>query len=230
MTPTQRPHTSGDDPFGPDPLNTAKLDAELRPYLVDHRMGLSLKHPLVFQVPFYSWTVANRMLLMKQERLEQSIRAGDFGQALWWYERPYRMFVLRDWWLEGTITLEQLRAILPSAWIDTENEEEHRAGSLELFRAAGFTTDDPEAAAALHLEDPSTELTVYHGIEHAETERGIAWTLDPKVARFFATRFRREAKVVRGRVRGSDVLAYYRNRKEEEIVLDPTTVRDEVVA
>lgn len=205
--------------FGENPLDTEQLHPELKPYLSTiPTLGVCLRHPLVYQVPFCSWKTANVQLVEKRRRLRMAMDAGQWEQALWWYERPFRMSQLYEWFVDAEIGIETVREILPGAWMDTENEEQHRTSSLELFRAAGFVTDAPNK--------PEGRLTIYHGVENGESELGIAWTLSLDVARWFAQRFGRHDHILRGEIDADKILAYLVGRHEEEIVVDPLEVEN----
>jgi hypothetical protein len=83
----------------------------------------------------------------------------------------------------------------------------------------------------LDASDPLPEggtFTVYRGVENHPgalfppgDPRGVSWTLDPAVARIFASRFGRGGTVYRTTVRRSDVYAYIdgSGRGEKEVLL-----------
>ena len=67
--------------------------------------------------------------------------------------------LLRIWWENGKLTLEQLRELLPDVWCDVEFP--HNVFGmrywLKLFKTTGFVTDEPG------LVKPDEQLTVYRG-------------------------------------------------------------------
>jgi len=204
--------------INPDPDG---LVDELRDHLMDTGfMGLSLKHPLVFQVPFWSCSMANKALKFKRQEQRRKLEEGDWSGALWLFERPYRMAYLIEWWKEGSIPMEAIRKVIPSLWMDTEFPHQYRQGDLlGLFRAAGFLHD--------YEEDPRVlgeELTVYRGTGPDPQEVfGVSWTTDRAVAVMFALRFRR--KQGGGRIHRVDVpvnlvLGMFQGRGEAEVVVD----------
>jgi len=74
-------------------------------------------------------------------------------------------------------------------------------------------------------------LKVFRGGSPFTVKNGFAWTLDPKIARKFATTMGGRAAVsggvvVTGYVKPSDVLAYLTERGESEVSVDPRRVRD----
>ncbi len=71
-------------------------------------------------------------------------------------------------------------------------------------------------------------FTIYRGCSKKEIESGqlrISWTLDKKVAKFFAHKYWRnfdlDCQIIERVVVKSDVLAYFGGRKEKEILLIP---------
>lgn len=206
--------------FKGDPQNTNKLDPELKGWVRrDRVLGPCLKHPLVYQVPFFSWQHANHMFHEKKKYLEECMAANRFHDALWLYERPYRLTTLHEWWTTGTITKDQLREILPHAWMDTENSEEVQDISLEMFEAVEFVSDTDTTR-------PTGELIVYRGTQKKE-EVGIEWSLRCDVAEWFARRWVRpttQSWVTTAKVKGEHVLAYLTSRAEEEIIVNPKHV------
>lgn len=52
-------------------------------------------------------------------------------------------------------------------------------------------------------------------------ENGYSWTVDKKVAEFFANRFKQNGKVITRYVRPSAVMDYLTDRNEKEIILNP---------
>lgn len=94
---------------------------------------------------------------------------------------------------------------------------------LRLLDRLGFITNDPEAWEAL-----PQELVVHRAESGAvDRARGLSWTLDWRVAEKYATAD--GLPLVRGRVRKSEVLAYFSSDgdgwEENEIVVRRECVR-----
>jgi len=179
--------------------------------------GLMIHHPLL--VSFDSEpTRANALFAHKQGQYDDALAAHDWRRALTFLERPYRLSFLRLWWQSKIITVDILRSELPWVWVDAEPDDtEPRWRTLFC-----------QASKAGRLEDgaplPEGEtLTVYRG-QSPEDELGLAWTLDPATARFFARRFHAGGSILAGSVARSDVLAYLTGRGEQEIDVDPRKV------
>ncbi len=71
------------------------------------------------------------------------------------------------------------------------------------------------------LPDP---VVIYRGYLPRRNLRGYGWTLNRRCAEWFAVRLSDVGRVAEGRVARQDVLAYFNERKEEEILVDPANV------
>ena len=69
--------------------------------------------------------------------------------------------------------------------------------------------------------------TVYRGIGTESRENGISWTLDKEKATWFARRFS-EGYVIQGTVEKKDILAFFNDRKEKEVISSPRNVKEKV--
>ena len=63
-------------------------------------------------------------------------------------------------------------------------------------------------------------FTVYRGLQENAQEDGLSWTLSKDVAEWFASRFENDGEIIERKIYKSEVIAYFNDRDEEEIVLD----------
>lgn len=210
-----------EDFSGENSRDTKKLDEELKPYIYhDELFGTCLKHPLVFQIPFVSWKLANQSLAEKERKIQEYLAEGQYDLAIWLYERPYRLSTLYEWWVEGEISNDILRQLLPHVWMDTENPEQFGNAPLEMFEALGYVSDTNKV-----LEG---ELTIYRGTQ-SKDEIGIEWSLHREVAEWFARRWATPSTtswLMTAKVDADDILAYLVTRGEAEVIVNPEKVRD----
>lgn len=91
--------------------------------------------------------------------------------------------------------------------------------TVEIFRRSGFVTDGGEL--------PEGELTIYRGCRIPRHRLGTSWTLDAEQACFFAQRYGGPGTgvVYRACVTSSDVLGYFVSRNEDEVIVDPSSLR-----
>ncbi|MCZ8254664.1 MAG: hypothetical protein O9327_03130, partial [Polaromonas sp.] len=185
------------------------------------------RHPLVYSVPYSP--IQNKMLnasyLAKREMLAAAQRDGNLDKFIGLHERPYRLNAL----ITGARRIQDLsdeaywRAV-GFVWRDSENVHElwdtWRRVWVGGNRAAGvrgrehvMSRGDLDALQAM----PEV-FEVFHGEEHPN-RIGMSWTLDHDVAKWFAKRFQARGRVYKGRVRRADVIAYFTQRNEEEILV-----------
>ena len=62
-------------------------------------------------------------------------------------------------------------------------------------------------------------ITVFRGEGSKSTKNGMSWTLDRKVANFFANRFESKGKVVSKKIKPEQVLDYLPDRNESEVLI-----------
>lgn len=69
------------------------------------------------------------------------------------------------------------------------------------------------------------EVTIYRG-SYDDIRDGYSWTTSYDDAHFFANRFDKNGTIFEGIVRMSDILDYYNNRGEHEVLVNPRNVID----
>ncbi|KKN60711.1 hypothetical protein LCGC14_0529100 [marine sediment metagenome] len=213
--------------LGKDPLNVGKLHPELKACLVDGPFGPSIQHPFVHQVFFSSWKRANEMLEHKNTQVAKAIAEKRWGQVLWLYERPWRLDMLNEMWMNKTITRHELRTLLPRIWIDAELLGKRKALLLRLFKATGFVSDDAEKPNVQDYLVPGEAVTIYRGSAPAHAN-GLSWTRSPQIAAWFARRLNDEKTciVTAGEVLPEHVLGVFTGRGEDEVVVNPRHIKN----
>lgn len=193
-------------------------------------LGRILQHPLVFQVPFHSPALANDVYEKKKQALAEALAAEDWHTVVYLHERPHRTdalieFVLGDW-IEPLAHLNQeTRDLAASVWMDSENLHQNVEEWTELF--SGWEPGQPlilgdveEQAAFAALPEV---LTVYRG---DIDDGGWSWSLDPKVAAFFANRHGANAPLIQAKVAKRNVFGYLTGRAESEVLISEHAVYD----
>ncbi len=207
------------------------LDPELMPYLEENEIfGCALKHPLVYQVPFFPSSAfqVNDMYRAKTAAVATAMAEGDWPLVMWLHERPYRVNVVEA--ARTKLRPRKYWALLSACWRDSENIFEWGDATVRKLFAAKRTYREclMTQEERIKLADMLPRLSVYRGYKHPwGTKLGWSWTLDKAKAEWFARRFMHPIevpRVVRGLVARDDVLAYFLARGESEIVADPRTV------
>lgn len=205
-----------------------ELDDELKPYVTDGPVGKCLKHPLVFDPIAIVPGLANRRLYQKKQQLEKAVRKGDYRQALWLYERPYRMPMVLEW--QDEVDNDLLRELLVSAWMDTEFPFQYdQEELLAIFRRLR-PVSDVSGVDDKYLEHLKG-ATVYRGVGSPKYMLGFSWTKSAERAEWFAKRFRTNGAVYVVQIKSIDnILGIFEGRGESEVLLDPTTLKGIKVA
>lgn len=206
------------------------LDEELVPFLEPDSWGQSLRHPLVYQVPYNPMFArqCNEQLVSKKDSIAECMQTGQYAAIIWFYEKPYRFEVFQQ--MVPLFMDDEYWGILGQIWTDSENLHQNQEHFKEVFfpehlpwdtRRYMMTDED-----ARYLDQMPEELEVFRGY-NTGNRLGWSWTFSPSRAWWFARRFAdmqgtHEPAVVRGIIKKADVIAFmHEARGEAEIILDP---------
>ena len=220
------------DAFGPE-----DLDAELVPYLTDGRIGRVISHPLMVHVLYHEQMnkIINQGYRHKKAAVAEAREAGDWEKFVFLHERPYRIEALETVLFEDEVSdKDRIWPLIARVWIDSENIWQCLDQWVDIWNSEGHShsifMEDDEVATFTALPDT---ITVWRGVAHREAIEGMSWTVDKARAEWFAKRFAggegRTPLLVEGTVLKRDVLAYFSNRNESEIVAFPEDVHVENV-
>lgn len=231
LTPEQQAVLASLPSWMTDPV--PELDPELVPYLDEtgeySRMGWPMiKHPLVFAIPYTPGMNGryNAQLAWKKDCLVKYRAERNWSGYINAHERPYRMDAFRD--IEDEMTDAEYWENLAWMWRDSENIREQPDEWEELI-----TSDRPERERIMEDDEraalaamPDT-ITIYQG-HTEERDDGWSWTIDHKIAVWFARRFAAMEEsvpmITTAYVEREFVLAYFTQRGEDEILVDPEYV------
>jgi hypothetical protein len=201
--------------------STEPLHPDLVPHLYETDViGMVLKHPLVFSVPYTGPGHSNLMYEQKTLALGQALREKRWHTYVFLHERPHRIEALvkiqehlsdRDYW-----------ELVGGVWIDSENifqcidEWSETLGSPRKYRRHIMDADERRDLRAM----PET-ITIYRGCRREMNEDGWSWTTDRAKAEWFAKRHPwsdGNPLVIEATVPKKHVVAYFTGRNESEIV------------
>jgi hypothetical protein len=163
----------------------------------------------------------------------EPLARGDREGYLYRVPRPGRLPALLE--IVPELTDAEYWHLVGGIWTDTEMPHVNRALWLTLFTSKRGNRDqvmDAEGRAAVdRLPD---HIQIYRGaqLKHA---RGMSWTTGPDIAAWFATRWSATrfgftgAKVFTTTVEKRKILGYFRDRQEDEILIDPRRIRFEAL-
>jgi hypothetical protein len=116
-------------------------------------------------------------------RFGERLADEDWSAALALVRRTYRLEMLDRWWSQKRLGIDDLRTLLPNAWLEAEPDRELRW--WPLFRDAGYCGHPPPDV------DP---LLVYRGGQRDDTI-GMVWLRNLETARRAALRWPRAETV-----------------------------------
>ena len=214
--------------FAVDPKDYAKLaeaiakqneplHPDLAPYYEEDSFAM-LRHPLVYQVPFFSGGQANYQYEVKKKLVAEALEKENYQSFIWLHERPYRLQAFEE--IQENLNNRQYWSLLGQIWIDTENAWAH----LDLWREF-FSSDRENREWLMDWDEqmayaglPET-VTVYRGYQPGLNKDGISWTVKREKAEWFATRFGKKGKVLEKKVSKRDIIAVFTGRNEYEVVI-----------
>lgn len=209
------------DAFAPEDLHK-----DLVPYLTTDRVGRMISHPLMVHVLYHEQMnkTINEGYLHKKEAVATARASGDWERFVFLHERPYRIEALETVLFEEEVNdPNRIWPLIAGVWIDSENIWQCLDQWVNIWNTEGHShtvfMEDDEMATFNALPDT---ITVWRGVGHREAIEGMSWTVDKAKAEWFARRFAggegHTPLLVEGAVSKKDVLAYFSNRGESEIV------------
>lgn len=188
-----------------------------------------IQHPLVYSVPHLpnSNALVNRQYEQKKKAVEESFAEKNWNRYLVMHERPHRPTALAD--IASEMSDEDYWQNVGWVWSDSENIRELKfVWSLLLGSRRPKREQIMDEKDRLALANMPDELTIYRGCAIEDTQ-GLSWTLDRERAEWFAERNHnlsdQDTEVKVATVQKSDVIAYITRRNEEEIIVNPKSIK-----
>jgi hypothetical protein len=196
------------------------LHPDLVPYLEQSSEGwMMLRHPLVYQVPFFSNGSANAYYEQKKIAVEKATADKNYKQFVWLFERPYRVEAFIK--IADKLSDTDYWRLLSDVWIDTENQYAYLNEWKKLLASKRpnrhYMMGEEEDNI---LRSLSNQVTIYRGCQKGLNEDGLSWTLDKSKAKFFANRFGKKGIILERKVPKSDIMAVLLGRGESEVICE----------
>lgn len=161
----------------------------------------------------------------KEEVAKQIESITSINQLGYLLNKPYRLHFLSL--IERYINDSDLGTYINYLWTTVEvismDDEYSKRQLLKLLQRSDKEKlmDSEERRVYNSLPD---EVTIYRGVTdyNKENKRAFSFTLDKQVARYFANRFQTGGYVYECRLQKENIIAYFGNRSEQEIVVDYT--------
>lgn len=207
-----------------------ELDDELKPYIENFMAGMeSLRHPLVFSVPYFPQENARLNVALKQKRLmlQKAIEGQDWDSCIFLHERPYRLHAFTRF--ATKMSDQEYWKNLSQVYIDSENLFQAGARTVGLLLRSGRPgrSEFMSSEEITELANHSDPITIYRGQQKGR-KISWSWSLSETKAKWFALRFarpgNRSPELVKATCAKKDVLGLLLRRGEQEIVVDPRLV------
>lgn len=203
------------------------IDCPIRGRVIDHPLvNISLNDPGAIEI-------ANEGFAVLCRKVEQALDAGKWFSYLFLHRRPYRLDklieVIDDYYYD--YVPPKLWKVIGHVWRDTESVWTNKISWREIWEnedrsARKFAMSTYERK---YLARQPEQLIVYRGVEDKAFVEGFSWTLDRGRAEWFARRWGTgtgQCYVAAGQVGRGDIIAYFKDRKEREIVVFPENVKN----
>lgn len=207
-----------------------ELHEDLKPFLTTTDFGMKcIHHPLVVSVMHHELLNehTNKRYEYLKDEVEKCFENGDYDRYVFLHERPYRLNALIDVSEQDNDSREYWD-LVKSVYTDSENIHQNFSDWYEILTTKSNNKkqlmNSIERKALSFMGD---EITVYRGYNSKGSEYGLSWTYDKKIAEFFAKRFVNRGDsgtIAVGKVKKSDVIAYFSCRTEHELIIDPDNV------
>ena len=146
--------------------------------------------------------------------------------------KPYALTFLK--YAGPYLSKQDYSKILADAWMRSENPNNDPNVSQSKLISM-FKNADPRvlmsAEEQKELAGMADPITIYRGVtsRNADNIYAMSWTLEKKVAEWFATRFGEKGTVYQAQIDKAHVLALFHGRGEAEIVADPRFIDNPVI-
>lgn len=197
--------------------------------MIDGLSPIRVSHPFIEEgVSFNLKTgevinlIDDKEALKKEKELRlKRMRNMSPMQIAFCVSKPYRMLYLSLAF--PYLTKKERSKIMHEVWISVENINGNiNASQMEILKM--LRKCNPKYLMGREnyevYENLPDTFVVYRGLQENAQEDGLSWTLSKDVAEWFASRFENDGEIIEKIVHKTEVIAYFNDRDEEEIVLD----------
>ena len=235
-------------------LNTKEdLHPDLAECIEDAGFMVFVKHPLVVTTYFEMQNAfLNAQYENKKKAVAEAELTKNWETYIWLHERPFRLDAFLS--IRHHLGPKRYFRLLREVWTDSENPSVNKDIWLMLFNnpdIVEFPKDFIKASRSRYLMTPAerkvkVKLRIQHmgvsavrkptriyrgyhddGTGDIDGTDGLSWTLSYEKAEWFSTRLMVRgdtAMVVHGECDPDDMIGYFQDRGEDEVVIDPDKV------
>ena len=210
-----------------------KIDKTLLPQLCVHHPFLSSSVVNVKTLGLVD-VIENKEALKEYNKFnENQINIGDLYSIYTLIRKPYRLTFIK--YCEHQLSSKDLAELFADAWISTENPNQDVNCSIsyltKMFKKCNkqYLMQEEDYKVYKTLSD---SFIIYRGVAVGRNPKGLSWTQDLEMAKWFAHRFDIDNK--KGYVQSTiakkeNVLAYFKTRNENEIVYNANKSKIDII-
>lgn len=197
--------------------------------MIDGLSPIRVSHPFIEEGVSFNLKTGEVIDLIEDEKAlkkEKELRLKRMRnmspmQIAFCVSKPYRMLYLSLAF--PYLTKKERSEIMHEVWISVENINNNVNVSqmeiLKMLRKCNPKYLMGQENYEVYENLPDT-FVVYRGLQENAQEDGLSWTLSKDVAEWFASRFENNGEIIEKTVHKAEVIAYFNDREEEEIILD----------
>ena len=197
--------------------------------MIDGLSPIRVSHPFIEEGVSFNLKTGEVINLIEDEKAlkkEKGLRLKRMKnmspmQIVFCVSKPYRMLYLSLAF--PYLTKKERSEIMHEVWISVENINNNvnvsQMETLKMLRNCNkkYLMGQENYEAYENLPDT---FVVYRGLQENAQEDGLSWSLSKNVAEWFAGRFENDGEIIEKIVHKTEVIAYFNDRDEKEIVLD----------
>ena len=215
-----------------DTTNQEAID-DLVEMLMDVEIQKTEFSPIIVSHPFFDCGIQNNtrhqlVNILEDEKALHDVKEFNLmmlhGQEpiriLFRICKPYRMFFVKMAF--DALSDKDKGELLRTAWISQENPNDDINVSHEdilyMFKncKSEYLMENRDYEFFKQLPD---KVHIYRGVNPKGIENGFSWTLSQNIAHKFANRFGKEGIILEKDISKSEILAYFNNRDEREVIV-----------
>ena len=212
----------------------AKFLLNVEPKQMDH-IPFLISHPYISHSPeYYSdngelktfdpLTDQEELKNYKKYMLKQIESKNNFLSIAYLINKPFRLFFFEM--CSSLLNEEDYSIALKDLWISSEFPNYmDSANFLKKFNIANRKYLMTEEENKYYNSLPNV-VTIYCGIDVSKNIKALSWTNNYDMAFWFATRFSSEGYVFETKVNKENIIAYFNQRGEDELIIDFTKIKD----
>jgi len=152
-------------------------------------------------------------------------QANEIGDIFIHVNKPYGLIFL--YLVKDFLTEKEFNSMIKDCWVITEYPNQEGVEILlKLFekskRELLMSKEELDKFNSL-----SQEIIIYRGLQGNRAKiRALSWTLSKDKAKWFASRWKSENKVYQAKINKEDIFLYTNERNEDEVVINPTKLKN----